>query len=198
MSAVKFVASARTNFGKGAARQARRDGNVPAVIYSHGSEAVHVLVDAHEIFLAVKNHRTSLLEIELDGETKTAIFKDIQRDAIGRVIEHVDFLAVKKGEKQVVDVPVNMVGESASGTQATLELLTASVEADVSALPEHVEVNIAGLEAGTVLHVKDVTLPEGQTWITDSENVVLVVNEIAAVEEETEEAPAAAEAPAAE
>jgi len=182
MSDVKLSATSRTNFGKGAARQARREGLIPAVIYSHGSEAQHILLNAHESFLVIKNHRHALLEVEIDGTSHTAIIKDVQKDAIGRVIEHVDFLAVKKGEKQVVEVPVTLVGESASGTQATLELLHASVEADVAALPESIEVSVAGLEAGTVLYVKDVKLPAGQAWVTDGEHVVAVVNEIAAAE----------------
>ncbi|WP_435298426.1 50S ribosomal protein L25/general stress protein Ctc [Timonella sp. A28] len=192
MSDVKLIAGIRENFGKGAARQARRDGHIPAVVYSHGSESLHILVDAHEAFLVIKNNRHSLIEIEVNGETKTTIIKDVQRDAIGRVIEHIDFLAVKKGEKQVVEVPVSLTGEPAPGGQAVLELLNASVEADVAALPESVEVSVEGVAAGTVLHVKDVTLPAGQTWVNDSEQVVAVVSEVAAAAEETEEAPAEA------
>ena len=187
MSDVKLVASARTSFGKGAARQLRRDGHVPAVIYSRGSAAEHIYLDGHEVFLTVKNHRSSLLNIDLDGEAKTVIIKDVQRDPIGRVVEHIDFLAVKKGEKSTVEVPVVLVGEAAAGAQATLELMKATVEADVSALPENVEVSVDGLEAGTVLYVKDVTLPDGQVFINEDDQVVAVVNEIRTADESSDD-----------
>lgn len=187
MSDVKLVASARTSFGKGAARQLRRDGHVPAVIYSHGSTAEHIYLDGHEVFLTVKNHRSSLINIDLDGDVKTVIIKDVQRDPIGRVVEHIDFLAVKKGEKSTVEVPVVLVGEAAAGAQATLELMKATVEADVSVLPEHVEVSVDGLEAGTVLYVKDVTLPDGQVFINEDDQVVAVVNEIRTADESSDD-----------
>ena len=187
MSDVKLVASARTSFGKGAARQLRRDGHVPAVIYSHGSAAEHIYLDGHEVFLTVKNHRSSLIKIDLDGEVKTVIIKDVQRDPIGRVVEHIDFLAVKKGEKSTVEVPVVLVGEAAAGAQATLELMKATVEADVSVLPENVEVSVDGLEAGTVLYVKDVTLPDGQVFINEDDQVVAVVNEIRTADESSDD-----------
>lgn len=199
MSDVKLVGTARETFGKGSARQARRDGNIPAVIYSHGGEAQHVLVDAHEAFLVIKNHRNALVTITVGKKNHKAIIKDVQRDAVGRVVEHIDFLAVKAGEKQTIDVPVVLVGDVASGAQVTLDLHNASISADVAALPEHVEVSVEGLEAGTVVHVKDIELPKGQTWENDSEQVVAVVSEIQAeVEEESTDEAASAEAPEAE
>lgn len=178
MSDFKLAASARTAFGKGAARQARRDGQVPAVIYSQGSAATHILLDGHETFLTVKNHRTSLISLDLDGDIKTVIIKDVQRDPIGRVIEHIDFISVERGDTTIVEVPVVLIGEPEPGTQTTLELLKISVEADVSVLPEHVEVSVDGLTAGTVLHVKDAVLPAGQKITNDPEQVLLVVNEV--------------------
>lgn len=90
---VKLVASVRENFGKGAARTARREGQVPAVIYSAGSEAKHIYVDGHEAFLAIKNDRNSVIELEIDGKSVNTNIKDVQRDAVGRVIEHIDFVA---------------------------------------------------------------------------------------------------------
>lgn len=93
MANAKLVASARENFGKGAARTARRDGQVPAVIYSAGSEAQHILVDAHEAFLVIKKDRNSVVELEIDGKTVATSIKDVQRDSVGRVIEHIDFVS---------------------------------------------------------------------------------------------------------
>lgn len=195
MTDVQLEATARTNFGKGAARQARRDGKIPAVVYAHGKDARTILVDGHETFLAIKNHRFSLITLQIDGKAQKAIIKDVQRDAIGRVIEHIDFLAVRANEKQTVEVPVILTGESGPGTMAQLELHNASVEAVVSSLPEHVEVDIEGLEAGTVLYVKDLKLPRGQTMINDPEQVVAVINEVHAQPLEDED-DAAGESPA--
>ncbi len=198
MSDVKLVGTARETFGKGSARQARRDGNIPAVIYSHGGEAQHVLVDAHEAFLIIKNHRNALVTITIGKKNHKAIIKDVQRDAIGRVVEHIDFLAVKAGEKQTIDVPVVLVGDVAPGAQVTLDLHNASISADVAALPEHVEVSVEGLEAGTVLYVKDIELPKGQAFENDPEQVVAVVSEIVAELEEDEVAVEGSEAAPAE
>ncbi|MFD2841739.1 50S ribosomal protein L25 [Populibacterium corticicola] len=91
MANAKLVASARSAFGKGAARQARRDGQVPSVLYSAGSEAQHIVVDAHEAFLVVKNNRTETIDLEVDGKVVAVSIKDVQRDSVGRVIEHIDF-----------------------------------------------------------------------------------------------------------
>lgn len=185
MADVKLVAEARTKFGKGAARSARRDGNVPAVIYSRGGDAVHILIDGHQAFLTVLKDLRSLIEIDLDGEKHTVIIKSVQRDAVGRILEHIDFLAVVKGERAINDIPVVIVGDPAAGTQSQVEITTVAVEADVAALPEHVEVDITGLAAGTNLTLGDVKLPEGQVMITDHDLVVVVVSEVV-VEEEPE------------
>lgn len=187
MADVKLVAEARTKFGKGAARSARRDGKTPAVVYSRGSEATSILIDSHQAFLTVFKDLRSLIEIDIDGEKHTVIIKNVQRDAIGRVIEHIDFLAVVAGERATNDIPVVIVGEPAAGTQAQLELTTVAVEADVSALPEQVEIDITGLVAGTSLTLGEVTLPEGQIFITDHDLVVVMVDEVATEDNEPEE-----------
>ena len=196
MADVKLVAEQRTKFGKGAARSARRDGKVPAVIYSHGKEATHILIDSHQAFLTVLKDLRSLIEIDLDGKKHTVIIKSIQRDAIGRVLEHFDFLAVVKGERAANDIPVVIIGEPVAGTKSQLELTTVSVEADVAALPQSVEVDISGLEAGESLTLGEVKLPEGQIFLTDHDLVVVTVSEIQELEEEDDEAEV--EAPAAE
>lgn len=120
----KLSAVARTNFGKGSARQLRRDGRVPAVVYGHGAEPVHFSVDAHELFLAIKGQANALLTVDLDGEDILALVKDIQRHPLSRQLVHADLLRVNKGEKVEVEVPVEIVGESAPGTMATLRSCT--------------------------------------------------------------------------
>lgn len=195
---ITLAAVARTEFGKGAARRLRRAEQVPAVLYGHGSDPVHVALPAHATMMALK-HANALLSIELDGAAQLAIAKDVQREPVRQIIEHVDLLIVRRGEKIVVEVPVVVVGESAPGTQHLVETLNISVEAEATNLPSHVEVSVEGLEAGAHVTGATLALPEGVVFQGDPDTVFVVVSEIRATEEEVEEtdaeaAPAAAEA----
>lgn len=199
MSEVKLAATARTEFGKGAARRLRRAHQIPAVLYGHGTEPVHVALPGHETMLAVKQ-ANALFEIELEGKATLAIAKDVQRDPVKNVIEHVDLLIVRRGEKVSVEVPVTVVGESAPGTIHIVETQALALEAEATHLPEHVEVSIAGLEAGTALTAGELTLPKGAALVTDAETIVVTVTvptvsaeDRAADEAEAEAAEAAAE-----
>lgn len=174
MSEIKLAATSRTEFGKGAARRLRRAHQIPAVLYGHGTEPVHVALPGHETMLAVK-HSNALFEIIVDGTPVLAIAKDIQRDPVKNVIEHVDLLIVKKGEKVSVEVPVTVVGESAPGTIHIVETQALSLEAEATHLPEQVEVSIAGLEGGTAITAGEIVLPKGATLVTDAEIVVVTV-----------------------
>ncbi|TFH70554.1 MULTISPECIES: 50S ribosomal protein L25/general stress protein Ctc [Cellulomonas] len=174
MSEIKLVATARTEFGKGAARRIRRAHQIPAVLYGHGTKPLHVTLPGHETMLSLKNSN-ALYSIELDGKETLAIVKDVQRDVVRQVIEHVDLLIVKKGEKVAVDVPVTIVGESAPGTIHVVETQNLSLEAEATHLPQHVEVSIEGLEGGSAVTAGEVTLPKGTTLVTDAEIVVVTV-----------------------
>lgn len=174
MSEIKLVATARTEFGKGAARRLRRAHQIPAVLYGHGSDPLHVALPGHDTMLAVKQ-ANALFSIELDGKSQLAIVKDIQRDVVKNVIEHVDLLIVKKGEKVSVEVPVHVVGESAPGTIHLVETQSLALEAEATHLPQNVEVSIEGLEAGASITAGDVELPKGATLVTDAEAVVVNV-----------------------
>jgi large subunit ribosomal protein L25 len=175
VSEVKLVATARTEFGKGAARRIRRAHQIPAVLYGHGSDPVHVALPGHDTMLALK-HANALFSIELDGKAQLAIAKDVQRDAVKNVIEHVDLLIVRKGEKVAVDVAVHVVGESYPGTIHVLDQQSLSLEAEATHLPEAVEVDVEGLEAGTVVRAGDVKLPEGASLLGDPEAIVLAIS----------------------
>ncbi|GIG19688.1 50S ribosomal protein L25 [Cellulomonas chitinilytica] len=175
MSDVKLTATARTEFGKGAARRLRRADQIPAVLYGHGSDPLHVSLPGHDTFLALK-HANALFEIELDGKTTLAIAKDVQREPVKNVIEHVDLLIVKKGEKVAVDVQVHVVGESAPGTIHVVEAQTLSLEAEATNLPSEIEVSIEGLEGGSTVHAGDVALPAGTALLTDPESIVVAIS----------------------
>lgn len=194
MSDIKLAAEARTEFGKGAARRIRRENKIPAVLYGHGTDPLHITLPGHETMLAVR-HSNALFTIELDATSEMAVVKDIQRDAVRGTIEHIDLLLVKRGEKIAVDVTVNVVGESAPGTIHFVEAQTLSVEALATNLPESVEVSIEGLEAGSHVTAGEVTLPEGATLLTDPDVAVVAVSEPRGeiADEEAEEGEAAAE-----
>jgi large subunit ribosomal protein L25 len=175
VSEIKLAATARTEFGKGAARRLRRANQIPAVLYGHGTEPVHVALPGHATMLAVKGEANALFEIELDGAPVLALAKDIQRDPVKQIIEHVDLLIVRRGEKVSVEVPVTVVGESAPGTIHIVEIQTLSLEAEATHLPSHIEISIAGLPAGTALTAGQLTLPEGSVLEGDADQVIVSV-----------------------
>ncbi|MGW7416787.1 50S ribosomal protein L25/general stress protein Ctc [Streptomyces sp. NPDC054863] len=175
MAEVKLTAEVRTEFGKGAARQTRRANKVPAVIYGHGADTVHITLPGHELMMALKTSN-ALLNLDIDGRSELVIPKAIQRDAIKRTITHVDLLAVKKGEKVTVEVTVISEGDLAPGSNLLENVLnTLSVEAEATHIPESVTVSVQGLDAGDAILAKDVPLPEGTTLVTDPEAVVIQI-----------------------
>ncbi|EAP97217.1 putative ribosomal protein L25 [Janibacter sp. HTCC2649] len=182
---IKLQAQARTKFGKGAARQIRRDHKIPAVMYGHGSEPVHITLMGHDAMMALKNPN-ALLTIVLDGAEQLALAKDVQRDPIKPVIEHIDLVIVRKGEKVTVDVNVHLEGEAAPETVVSLDNSSIQLEVEATNIPESVTVSVEGLEAGTQILAGAIELPEGATLITDAE--ALVVNVTQQISEEALEA----------
>ncbi|GAB3022642.1 50S ribosomal protein L25 [Nocardioides flavus (ex Wang et al. 2016)] len=192
----KIVAEARTEFGKGAARRIRREDKIPAVLYGHGNDPVHVILPGHQTMMALKHGgANALLALDIDGSEQLALTKDVQVDPIRRVIEHVDFVAVKRGEKVTVDVPVHVVGEAGPDTLVVTENALVSVEAEATHIPEFFEVSVEGAEVGTQIHAKDLDLPSGTTLLADEELLIVNVTEqisAEALEAELEEAEAEA------
>ena len=187
----KLSAVARTEFGKGSARQLRRAGRVPAVAYGHGADPIHFSVDAHELFLAIKGQANALITVDLDGDSILVLVKDVQRNPLSRELVHVDLLRVKRGEKVEVDIPVEVVGEPAPGTLATLEVMHLLVKAPATSIPDVIEVSIEGREEGDHVTVADIAFPSGVECDVDPEAVVVVVS-VPEVDTELEAADAAA------
>ncbi len=187
MAAEKIKAESRTEFGKGAARRIRREHKVPAVVYGHGNETIHISLPGHETMMALKHGGSNaLLELDIDGSSQLALTKQVQVDPIRRTLEHIDFVAVRKGEKVTVDVGIHLTGQAASETLVVTENTTISLEAEATNIPEWIEVSIEGAEVGTQIHASDLVLPEGSTLLTDGE--VLIVNITNAPTEEEVEA----------
>ncbi|MEU3396850.1 50S ribosomal protein L25/general stress protein Ctc [Streptomyces filamentosus] len=176
MSEVKLAAAVRTEFGKGAARKIRRSGNVPAVVYGHGSDPIHLTLPTHQTTLALRTPNV-LLSLDIEGKgSELAIPKAAQRDPLKGDLEHVDLLLVKRGEKVTVEIVVETEGDLAPGAFLVENVLnTLSVEAEATHLPESVTVSIAGLSAGDSVLAKDIALPKGAALVTDPEAVVIQI-----------------------
>jgi large subunit ribosomal protein L25 len=192
------AAEVRTSFGKGAARKIRATGKIPAVLYGHGTDPVHITLPGHQTALILRK-ANAVLDLDIDGKEQAALVKDVQKDPVLQIIEHIDLMVLRKGEKVHVEIPVHLEGESFSGTLASLDENTLTVEVLAISIPERIVIDIEGAEEGTQIYAKDVVLPEGATLVSDPE--LLVVNVTVPVAADLGEEPAAAaeeEAPAAE
>jgi len=196
MSAEKITAESRTEFGKGAARRIRREHKVPAVVYGHGNDPIHITLPGHDTMMALKHGgANALLELDIDGKSTLALTKQVQVDPIKRHLEHIDFVVVRKGEKVTVEVPVHLNGEAAKETLVVVGTATIQLEAEATHIPEYVEVDIEGAEAGTQILASDLELPQGSVLLLDGETLIVNITEAPTAEEveaELEEAEAEA------
>ena len=168
----------RTEFGKGAARRARRDGQVPAVLYGHGTDPRHLALDARAFASVLRNHGTNaVLYLDIDGSEQVALTKSVVVHPITRSIEHADLLVLKKGERVTVEVNVIVEGEAAPGTLVYTDATYVEIEADALSIPEQLEVSVEGAEIGTQITAGDLTLPAGVILISDAESLLVNVVE---------------------
>ncbi|MCU1569432.1 MAG: ribosomal protein L25/ral stress protein Ctc [Naasia sp.] len=191
--AEKIQAEIRDNFGKGAARKLRAAGKIPAVIYGHGSEPQHVSLPGHEVSLIIRKSN-AVLDLDIAGKSQLALVKDVQKDPVRQIIEHLDLILVRSGERVQVEIAVHIEGETlgdAVAAQQDANTLTLDVEA--THIPERITVSIEGLADGARILASDVTLPAGAILISDPDTLVIAIG--GAVAEDEDEAAAA---PAAE
>ncbi|WP_243064020.1 50S ribosomal protein L25/general stress protein Ctc [Humibacter sp. RRB41] len=190
----KVVAEARDQFGKGAARKIRAAGKIPAVLYGHGTDPQHLTLPAHQLGLILRK-ANAVLDLDIAGSSQLALVKDVQKDPVRQIIEHIDLIIVRRGEKVQVEVPVHIEGESFSGTIVVQDLSTIHIEAEATHIPERLVVNVDGLEEGAHITAGDVTLPSGASLLSDADALVVAITVPSApAAEETEEAEEAAEA----
>jgi large subunit ribosomal protein L25 len=179
----KITAEMRTEFGKGAARRIRREDKIPAVVYGHGNDPIHLTLPGHDTMMALKHGgANALLELDIDGSSQLALTKQVQVDPIRRVLEHIDFVAVRRGEKVTVDVPVHVIGDAQSETLVVTENSTVQVEAEATNIPERIEVSVEGAAIGTQIHASELELPEGTTLLTDGDALIVNVTQQQTVE----------------
>ena len=194
MPEVKLIAELRTEFGKGAARRIRRADKVPAVLYGHGTDPIHIALPGHETLLALRT-ANALLSIEVDGSSQLALPKQVQRDPLRHTIEHVDLVIVRRGEKVTVDVAIHLVGEAGPDTLVVVDHNTIPVEAEATQIPEQILVSVEELPPGTQILARDLQLPDGSSIDLDPETLIVnITNAPTAEALEAELAEAEAEA----
>ena len=183
MAEISINGVLRTAFGKGASRRARRDGLVPAVIYGHGEKPQHITLPARELGVALKQSNV-LLDISIDGKTELTLPKAIVRHPLKQILEHIDLVLVRRGEKVVVAVPVHAIGEHSR--DGILEHVHNSIEVRVeaTAIPSFLEVSIEGMHSGESRYASDVKLPAGVELESDPKTIVVHLSEKSTAVEE--------------
>ncbi|MBW3078399.1 50S ribosomal protein L25/general stress protein Ctc [Bifidobacterium simiiventris] len=192
---IKLEGEVRDEFGKGAARRMRVAKQIPATIYAGGEAPVFVKLPMKETTLSLR-HTNALFSIAFGDQTKLAVVKDVQRNPVKRIVEHVDFYEVKAGEKIDVEVPVFVEGTPKGVAVAFVDVQELKVRADVANLPEKIVVNVDGLTDGTKVLLKDIVLPEGVELDMDDLEESVVTVEVPEDATESTAAPEAADAAA--
>lgn len=182
MSDLNLIGEARNEFGKGAARRIRRAAQIPAVIYGHGVAPLHIVLPERSTMRAIRASN-ALLTVTVDGIEHLALVKDIQRDPVLQIVEHIDLLTVQKGEKVIVDVPVHLVGEPSPSVVVNQEEMTISLSADATNVPVRIDVDIAGRSVGQHIYASDLVLPENSELANDAIMLIVHIAEPAAVAE---------------
>ena len=196
MPEVHIAAETRTEFGKGAARRSRREGLVPAVLYGHGTETRHLSLPGHDLMLALKTPNVLLRLEGLRNGSEIALPKAVQRDPVRNIIEHVDLILVRSGEKVTVEVPVRVTGEIAPGDgMLNQQLVQIPLEADATNIPQGIDVNVDGMDVGQAIHASDLKLPAGVSLQVEPDTLVLAVIAKTIEEQPEEEAGEVPEAP---
>lgn len=182
MAEIKIAGARRTEFGKGASRRTRRDGLVPAVIYGHGENPIHISLPARELGIALKSSNV-LLDIDLGDHVELTLPKSVVRHAIKGTLEHIDLIIVRRGERVVVSVPVHTSGEYDRDGILEHNHNSIEVETEATSIPSFLELDMTGLVAGSSLHAGDVKLPAGVILISDPKMAVVHLSVRSAQEE---------------
>src|SRR5262245_54861826 len=200
MAVIQLKGARRENLGKGGARKARAAGQIPAVIYGHGETPQAIAVDFREFEIALRGHKGSnaIVNLAVAGGEVTALVRDVQYDPLSRAIIHLDFQHISLTEQIEVDVPVHLTGtpigvKDAGGILEHL-LRTLKVKCLPTAIPASIDVDVAALNIGQNLHVRDLAAGSGYEIVADADVAVAAV--VAPAAEEVAAAPAEGEAAA--
>jgi len=196
MAEVSIKGTSRTAFGKGASRRARVAGLVPAVIYGHGEKPLHITLPARELGVALKESNV-LLNIDIDGKAELTLPKSVVRHPLKQILEHIDLVLVRRGEKVVVAVPVHLEGKHDPDGILETQHNSIEIEAEATAIPKFLTLDIEGMAAGTSKHASDVVLPAGTVLVSPANTIIVHLSERSTVVEEVPVAAPAADAAAA-
>ncbi len=175
MAEITIAAKTRDEFGKGAARRLRRDNMIPAVLYGHGGQTVHLALPTHATTMALRT-ANALLDLEVEGQqAQLALPKQIQRDPVKDTIEHVDLIAVRRGEKVHVEVPLVVIGEPRGEAVVILDQNSLMLEVEATRIPPHIEIDIEGQEIGYTLTAAQLALPEGASYLGEADDVIVSI-----------------------
>ena len=178
-SSYKLKAEARERVGKGSARELRRNGMIPAVIYGDKQAPIAIALSTNEVTKRIHagGFMTTIAEIEVDGQTIRALPKDYQLDPVRDFTMHVDFLRVSADSLVVVAVPVHFINEekSAIKTGAVLNVVRHEVELEVPAtdIPEFITVDLSGAKVGDSIHISHVKLPKNASPVISDRDFTL-------------------------
>jgi large subunit ribosomal protein L25 len=172
--AEQIKAEVRESFGKGAARKLRAAGKIPAVLYGHGSEPQHVSLPGHEVTLLIRR-ANAVLELDIAGTSQLALVKDVQKDPVRQIIEHLDLVLIRSGERVQVEIAVHVEGEPRAGMIIAQDATTLTIEAEATHIPERLTVSVEGLGDGVHITAADVTLPQGSVLISAPETLVIAI-----------------------
>lgn len=193
----EFDAMARARTGKGAAREARRQGLVPGVVYGGGKDPLPINIPFNRLMkhLRAGHFLSTLFRLKVDGAgNELVIAREVQRDVVKDLPIHVDFLRLKESDRIEVEIPVEFVGEDeAPGIKrgGTLVVVRPEIELEVTAgnIPEKVVIDLSGYDLGDVITISKVKLPEGaEPTIKDRDFVIANISAPSGFQEATEEA----------
>ena len=196
MATATLSATPRTETGKGVARKLRAQHSVPGVLYGHHREPQPLVLDARELDRLVERYatETTVVELGLDGQSVRTLIREVQRHPVKRNVLHVDFQALVAGEKVTVDIPIVLLGTPAGvklGGVLDQTMRELTIHVDPSNIPNHIDIDVSGLELGQSIHVSDVPLAEGVTVLDDPDTTICVVAPPRVAEEEPAAAPEA-------
>jgi large subunit ribosomal protein L25 len=200
---MKFVAFERAKQGTGASRRLRISGKTPGIVYGGDSQPQLIEIDHNALWHALKKEafHSSILEMELGGNTSKVLLRDVQYHPFRQLVQHIDFQRVDARTRMTVKVPLHYKGEEESTAvkldhnlvnHVMTELEVSCLPAD---LPEFIEVDLSGLTKNATLHVNDVKLPRGVKFVSHGKNNPVLVSAVPPLV--AEEADAAAEGAAA-
>ncbi|MBM4068749.1 MAG: 50S ribosomal protein L25 [Planctomycetes bacterium] len=176
---VTLKVNKREGRGTRLARRLRKQGHVPGVLYGHGEATISVVLPADDLVKAIR-HGARVVDLDQGGALEKALIRDLQWDPLGHDIVHVDFARVAADERIEVDVRLELRGTApgvTAGGRLDQPLHNLEVECLAISIPESIRVNIGELQIGSVIHVRDLKLPEGVIARNDPDAVVVQVTE---------------------